>query len=107
MTGIPAYTLRRWERLFPQLKPKRNRAGRRYYTNDQIDIIRRLKQYLYHDKMTTAGARRRLSEELRGEGRPKTGAEALALIDRIEAEARAMLDALDGMTSGPTVSAPS
>jgi len=95
LTGVPDYTLRRWEIDFPQLKPKRNRAGRRVYMPEDIEIVRRLKQLLWHEKMTTEGARRRLSEEIHGEGRPRTSREALNLIDKIEAEARAILDLLD------------
>ena len=93
--GIPLHTLRRWEDDFPQLKPRRNRAGRRYYLTSDIDIVRRIKDLLRNDKMTTEGARLRLSEELHGEGRPRTKAQAIEFAARIEAEARAMLDTLD------------
>ena len=97
--GVSPRILRRWEDLFPQLKPKRNRANRRYYTLADIDVARRVKYYVCHDKMTTEGARRRLAEELHGEGRPKTRKEALDLIDTIETEARAILDMLDSAES--------
>jgi len=98
LTGVSEQTLRRWERQFAQLKPGRNRGGRRYYQARQIEIIRRIKHLIRTEGYTIDGARRQLTEELHGEGRPKTGAEALALIDQIEAEARWMLDQLD---SGP------
>ncbi len=95
ITKVPVYTLRDWERRFPQLNPKRNRANRRYYLEKDIEIILRIKQLLWHEKMTAEGARRQLSQELRGEGRPRTRREAQALIDTIKNEVDAMLKLLD------------
>lgn len=92
---VPDYVLRQWERRFPQLRPRRDRAGRRYYLHEDIEIARRIRQLLWSERMTTEGARVRLSEELRGQGRPRTRAEAIELADQIEREARAMLDILD------------
>ena len=96
MTEVPDYVLRQWEAKFPPLKPKRDRAGRRYYLRKDVEIVRRIKQLLWHEKMSTEGARIRLTQELRGEGRPKTRREALEILDRMEAEVRAALDLLDG-----------
>ena len=93
-TGVAPHLLRQWESRFPQLKPKRNRAGQRYYTARDLDIVQRIKHYLWHERMTTQGARLRLAEELHGRGRPKTSTEALELLKRIEAEVIAMLDQL-------------
>lgn len=88
--------LRKWEAAFPQLKlkVKRDRANRRYYTAEGIEIVRRLKQLLRHEKMTYKGAAERLAQELRGEGRPKTRQEVFDLLDKIETEVRDMLDLL-------------
>ncbi|HIJ64766.1 MAG TPA: MerR family transcriptional regulator [Candidatus Hydrogenedentes bacterium] len=95
LVDVPAHTLRQWESRFPQLKPKRDRANRRYYTPADINVIRRIKQLLRHEGMTTRGASRALSQELYGQGRPKTRQEAIDLLDEIEAEVRALLDLLD------------
>ena len=95
MTDVPAHVLRQWEARFPQLKPGRDRANRRYYKPADIAIVRRIKQLLWHEKMTTKGARVRLAEELRGEGRPRTRHEALDILAQMEEEIRAMLDLLE------------
>ena len=95
LAGVPAYVLRQWEERFPQLRPKRNRANRRYYTEADIEIIRRIKQLVWREGLTTEGARKRLSQELRGAGRPKTNTEARELAEALEAEIRALLDRLD------------
>ena len=94
MTGVAPHVLRQWEAKFPQLKPKRDRANRRYYTAADINIVRRLKTVLWHEKMTAKGARIRLAQELHGEGRPKTRQEAIEILDKLEDEVRAMLDLL-------------
>lgn len=45
----PASTLRYWERVFPQLKVKRNEKGTRFYTPQNIETLRQIK-YLLTDK---------------------------------------------------------
>ncbi len=94
-TGVPSHVLRDWEKKFPQLKPKRDRANNRYYYDEDIDVIRRIKYLMRHEGLTSEGARIRLSEELHGEGRPKTNQEVVELLDKITAEIRTILDILD------------
>lgn len=45
----PASTLRYWESVFPQLKVKRNDKGTRFYTPDNIAMLRQIK-YLLVDR---------------------------------------------------------
>ena len=92
---VPVHLLRQWQQKFPQLKPRRDRANRRYYSASDIDIARRIKALVRHEKMTIEGARVRLSQELHGEGRPRTNEEALQLAREIEAEASAILEIID------------
>ena len=49
MTDTPASTLRFWETQFPQLAPRRNSSGTRYYTPADVEQVRMIK-YLVHDK---------------------------------------------------------
>jgi DNA-binding transcriptional MerR regulator len=95
--GVPAYVLRQWEKRIPELRPKRDRANRRYYLPADIDIARRIHQLVHDEKVSLAGARIRLKEELAGEGRPRTRQEAIDLADKIEAEVRRLLDLLDNI----------
>ena len=97
MLDLPPYLLRQWESKIPQLNPKRDRAGRRYYLATDIDIARRLKYLIRHEKMTISGARVRLAQELHGAGKPATRQEAIDLLDKIETEVRAMLDLIDSV----------
>lgn len=58
LTGIEPYVLRYWEKEFEQLKPAKNRAGNRAYTNRDIKIILMIKRLLYEEGYTIAGAKR-------------------------------------------------
>jgi DNA-binding transcriptional MerR regulator len=93
--GVPVHVLRQWEERFPQLRPKRDRRNQRVYTDRDVAIARRIKELLRDERMTGDGAGRALTRELSGEAPPKTRQEAIDLLDRIEAEARALLDLLD------------
>lgn len=61
MLGIPNYVLRYWEKEFAFLKPRRNRLGRRFYTQKDIDIARMIKTVLYDQGYTIAGAKKKLA----------------------------------------------
>lgn len=98
--GVPVHLLRQWEDRFPPLRPKRDRANRRVYTERDVAIARRIKELLRSDKMTSEGAAKVLAQELRGEAPPKTRHEALELLDRMESEIRGMLDILDSYEDG-------
>ncbi len=59
MTGLEAHVLRYWESEFPQLHPKKNRAGNRAYRDKDIDLINYIKFLLYEEQYTIPGARRK------------------------------------------------
>ena len=52
------YILRFWEKEFPQLKPKLRGKGRRYYTPENVKLLKKI-QYLLKDKgLTIKGAKK-------------------------------------------------
>jgi len=56
ITGVPAHTIRFWEKDFGMyLKPVRTRGGQRRYSSEDIEIIRKIKHYRYEEKYTIAG----------------------------------------------------
>lgn len=95
LLGVPIHVLRQWEERFPQVRVRRDRANRRYYQEKEIAILRRIKQLLWHERLTTAGARRRLDEELVGAGRPETKQEARELLARAEEKVRRLIDRIE------------
>ncbi len=62
-TGLEPHVLRYWESEFPMLKPSKNRAGRRIYTEDDIRIVERIQVLLRDDKFTIEGARQVMERE--------------------------------------------
>ncbi|HVR96149.1 MAG TPA: MerR family transcriptional regulator [Thermoanaerobaculia bacterium] len=62
--GIQPYVLRYWETEFPALAPNKSRSGQRVYSEKELEIIRRIKQLLYEEGYTIAGAKKKLEAEL-------------------------------------------
>lgn len=62
-TGLEAHVLRYWESEFPMLNPRKNRAGRRVYTEEDIQTVNRIQELLRDDKYTIEGARQVLERE--------------------------------------------
>ncbi len=58
ITNIEQYVLRYWETEFEQLKPQKNRAGNRIYTNKDIQLIMHIKTLLRERKYTIEGAKK-------------------------------------------------
>jgi DNA-binding transcriptional MerR regulator len=59
---LPAHVLRFWESKFPQLRPLKRGGGRRYYRPEDIVLLRRIRQCLYHDGYTIRGVQKLLAE---------------------------------------------
>lgn len=64
LTGLEQYILRYWETEFEQLKPSKNRAGNRIYTNKNIKLILIIKKLLRDQKYTIEGAKKNLTDKL-------------------------------------------
>ena len=60
---LPAYVLRFWETEFPQLKPVKSSTGQRMYRRKEVEAVLRIKQLLYDEGFTIAGARQQLRME--------------------------------------------
>ena len=77
IAGLEQYVLRYWETEFAQLKPAKNRAGNRIYTNKDIKLIFEIKRLLRDEKYTIEGAKNMLENY---QPEPE-GGEQLSLID--------------------------
>ena len=62
ITEMEQYVLRYWETEFEQLKPQKNRAGNRIYTNKDIQVILQIKSLLRDKKYTIEGAKKILED---------------------------------------------
>ena len=71
LAGVQAHVLRYWESEFTMLAPQKNRAGQRVYRKRDVEIALRIKELLYEDQYTIAGAKKRLANDLRAGGKLK------------------------------------
>jgi len=65
LVGVQAHVLRYWETEFPMLSPQKNRSGQRSYRRKDVEISLRIKELLYDEMFTIAGAKKKLLVELR------------------------------------------
>ena len=65
LCGVEAYVLRFWESEFAQLKPNKSGTGQRLYRRRDVEFALRIKQLLYADGYTIAGARQVFAAESR------------------------------------------
>ena len=91
ITGLEQYVLRYWETEFEQLKPSKNRAGNRIYTNRDIKTILYIKKLLREERYTIEGAKQVLQVFV-----PEGEGEQLELIS---AEANAITDGFDSAST--------
>jgi DNA-binding transcriptional MerR regulator len=75
---VQPYVLRSWEAEFPQIGQAPSGGGPRLYRRSDVDFVLRIKQLVFDEGLTLAGARRRLEED----GEPsKASALAEELVD--------------------------
>jgi len=60
ITELEPHVLRYWETEFRHITPEKSTSGQRLYRREHIERILEIKDLLYRQKFTIAGARRRL-----------------------------------------------
>src|SRR5437762_7972337 len=96
ITDTQPYVLRYWESEFPALAPAKNSSGQRIYRRRDIETVLRIKELLYQEGFTIAGAKKKLEGEMAGRADTPTS--------RAAAEAAAAAEA--GAPPTPTATAP-
>lgn len=81
MAEVAPYVLRYWETEFPALAEGKDRGAPRLYTARDVQIIARIRQLLYDEGFTVAGAKKRLESEI-AEGRFDDGEKAPPIADQ-------------------------
>jgi len=62
LTGIKPHVLRYWESEFALFRPAKSRTQQRIYRRKDIELVLRLKELLYNQGFTIAGAKKKLRE---------------------------------------------
>ena len=60
---LNTHTIRFWEKEFKQIKPKILSGNRRYYNNDTIEVLKKVKYLLKDQGMTINGAKKILNTD--------------------------------------------
>ena len=103
LCGVKPHVLRYWEQEFAQLKPVKRRGNRRYYQHHEVLLIRRIRELLYDQGFTIAGARNKLTnpaiheevaQEAHSDARNDAHAESQRGMQQIRAELQALLGVL-------------
>ncbi|MBE6454462.1 MAG: MerR family transcriptional regulator [Alphaproteobacteria bacterium] len=55
---IATHVLRFWESKFEQIQPMKRSGGRRYYRPDDVELIKKIKYYLYDKRYTIEGVQK-------------------------------------------------
>ena len=63
LAQLQSYVLRTWELEFPDLGVTKTPGGPRMYRRADLDRVLRIKQLVFGDGLTLAGARRKIEEE--------------------------------------------
>jgi DNA-binding transcriptional MerR regulator len=98
---VQPYVLRYWETEFPLLSPQKSKSGQRVYSEEELALIRRIKELLYEEGYTIAGAKKKLEAEMAEGGEPGAAdddpSEVLDsdAIERLERLDRGLREALD------------
>jgi len=94
ITGIKPYVLRFWEKEFPVLKPKKNRAGNRSYQLKDIDTVNQIKHLLYDAGYTIEGARSQIKnfkQKKSGGSKSKESVRLKSLLSDVKKELKEIL----------------
>ena len=67
LAGVEQHVLRYWEEEIESLKPKKNKSGQRLYQKKDVEQIFEIKQLLYAEKFTVAGARKKMKQNKKKE----------------------------------------
>src|SRR6185295_15479319 len=84
---VQPHVLRYWETEFPMLAPQKNRAGQRVYRRKDVEMVLRIRDLLYEEKFTIAGAKKKLQDETRGgSARAKVTARETVSVEPVSVE---------------------
>ncbi|MFP4382365.1 MAG: MerR family transcriptional regulator [Candidatus Sumerlaeia bacterium] len=72
ITDLKPHVLRYWETEFKQLSPEKDKNDQRRYRQHDIDLIFTIKDLLYRQKFTIAGARRQIGALSKSKQRKST-----------------------------------
>lgn len=62
LVGVEPHVLRYWEREFRSIRPTKSAKGQRVYSRKDVENLLRVRDLLYRDGFTIAGAKKKLTD---------------------------------------------
>jgi DNA-binding transcriptional MerR regulator len=95
---LQPYVLRSWEKEFPGIGVQKSAESPRLYRQSDVDQVLKIKQLVFGEGLTLAGARRRLEESAGNGG--ASDAEVAEVLDALASDARTRIAHVrDGLKS--------
>ncbi len=66
MVNVPDSTLRYWEQVIPLLNPKKNKGGTRFYSPEDVELIRRIKYLREAQSLSIPAVIKRIENDASG-----------------------------------------
>lgn len=99
IANVRPYVLRSWEQEFPAIGTARTSGGPRVYRRADVELVLRIKDLVFGEGLTLAGARRRIEQEAEPEGGAAVAvpvaAGAHATLAEVRQELRSLLNMLE------------
>jgi DNA-binding transcriptional MerR regulator len=86
--GLQPYVLRSWEKEFPGIGMQKSPETPRLYRQSDVEQVLRIKQLVFGEGLTLAGARRRMEETFPQAAAEARDAEIAEVLDTLGADAR-------------------
>ncbi len=109
---IPPYVLRSWEKEFPGLGAAARPGGPRIYRRTDVEQILRIKQLVFAEGLTLAGARRKIEGDQPAEDDallevpPPASEDTRARVTKARRDLRSLLDLLSQPAAAPRPAEP-
>src|SRR5688572_26906299 len=88
MAQLQSYVLRSWEKEFPGIGVQKSPETPRLYRQSDVEQVLRIKQLVFGEGLTLAGARRRMEETFPQAAAEARDAEIAEVLDTLGADAR-------------------
>jgi len=88
LVGVEPHVLRYWEREFRAIRPTKSAKGQRVYSRRDVENLMRVRELLYREGFTIAGAKKKLQRagvEPQAEPDPREVAHAGKMRDQLTA----------------------
>lgn len=97
ITGVKPHVLRYWESEFSSIRPQKSRTNQRLYRRRDVELLLQIKQLLYQEGYTIAGAARRLRELRRASPRKtrKVDPGDLEVLKSVRTQLQELVDLVD------------